>query len=258
VATWFARLPACAEGGKILRWVGTTPTSRSSVPRRAAGGAQQTPRASVEERTAERQRLWLNGPELMAVLGADGVCARRTRPGARSRLRAEELIGRRIESFVHPEDRNVLARALEQAAVEVLPTLKCRCRHRDGSYRWLAWTAAPERQTIYAFGRDITSEMEKEQALAQLEEQLRHSQKMEAVGQLTGGIAHDFNNMLAGVMGSIELIKRRIAAHDLNGIERLLESAESSSRRAATLTQRCWPSRAGSRSTSSASMSPRC
>ena len=73
---------------------------------------------------------------------------------------------------------------------------------------------------------------------ARAEEQLRQAQKMEAVGQLTGGIAHDFNNMLTGVMGSLDIIRRRIASNRLDDIERFMEAATASAQRAANLTQR--------------------
>ena len=71
----------------------------------------------------------------------------------------------------------------------------------------------------------------------QVEGQLRQSQKMEAIGQLTGGIAHDFNNMLGVIMGSLELMQRRIKKGDF-GIERFMDAAASATQRAATLTHR--------------------
>ena len=71
---------------------------------------------------------------------------------------------------------------------------------------------------------------------ASAEEQLRQSQKMEAIGQLTGGIAHDFNNMLAVVVSGIELAKRRRG----NGpdVDRHLDNALEGAKRAAALTGR--------------------
>ena len=69
------------------------------------------------------------------------------------------------------------------------------------------------------------------------EAQLRQAQKMEAIGQLSGGIAHDFNNMLGVISGSLDLMRRRIAAGDFN-IERYMSAAVEAAKRCASLTHR--------------------
>jgi signal transduction histidine kinase/ActR/RegA family two-component response regulator len=79
---------------------------------------------------------------------------------------------------------------------------------------------------------------ERSAELLRAEEALRQSQKMESLGQLTGGIAHDFNNLLTGIIGAINILKRRIAAGRLDDIERFMEAAVTSANRAAALTHR--------------------
>ncbi|MBS0539241.1 MAG: hybrid sensor histidine kinase/response regulator, partial [Proteobacteria bacterium] len=71
---------------------------------------------------------------------------------------------------------------------------------------------------------------------ARTEEQLRHMQKVESIGELTGGVAHDFNNLLTAVLGNLELLRKRLPANP--STDRLIEGAMQGAQRGAALTQR--------------------
>lgn len=193
----------------------------------------------VAARTAERDRMWRISTELMLVADFEATI-RAVNPAWTLHLgyEAQELQGQRFLDLVHPDDvQSTLDEVGKLAEGVTTFRFENRYRHRDGSYRWLSWTAAPDEGFIHAVARDVTDEKAAAEALRQTEQALRQAQKMEAVGQLTGGIAHDFNNMLAIVIGSLDLARRRLDRGE-GGAERYLENAREGATRAAVLTQR--------------------
>jgi signal transduction histidine kinase/CheY-like chemotaxis protein len=88
----------------------------------------------------------------------------------------------------------------------------------------------------YQFGYDVTERIADQRRLASAEAQLRQSQKMEAMGQLTGGVAHDFNNLLTPIMGALDLLQRKGLGGERE--RRLIEGAMQSAERARLLVQR--------------------
>jgi PAS domain S-box-containing protein len=194
----------------------------------------------VLERTADRNRLWTLSTDIMLVCDmANTIIA--VNPAWQTVLgwSEEEMIGRDALAFVHPQDLERARHATADLSHGIpLTRFDNRQLHRDGSYRWISWAAVPGDGVINAVGRDITAEREQTEALHQAEELLRHSQKMEAVGQLTGGLAHDFNNLLVGITGSLELLEMRIKQGRVNELDRYLNAAQGAAQRAAALTHR--------------------
>jgi PAS domain S-box-containing protein len=227
--------------GKALRLVGAhiDITERKRIEQELQR-LNETLESQVAERTRERDRLWAVSDDLIGVANFEGYWVN-INPAATAILgwSRGELLAMPIASLWHPEDADTtLEHRLRLVKGGRTERFQNRYRHKDGSYRWLAWSSTAEGGFIYALGRDVTAEREAAEALRRTEEQLRQSQKMEAVGQLTGGIAHDFNNLLTGILGSLDLMQRRIAQGRYGDIERYTTLAKSSAHRAASLTHR--------------------
>ncbi|MBB3165589.1 PAS domain S-box protein [Rhizobium laguerreae] len=158
--------------------------------------------------------------------------------------RPQEIIGRHFSTFYTPEDREagVPQTALDIARAEGRFEREGWRVRKDGSRFWASVVIdviRDEEGDVLGFAkitRDITEKMETQRALEQAREELFQSQKMEAIGQLTGGIAHDFNNLLMAVLGSLEILKKRMP-QDLS-LTSLVDNAMQGAQRGAALTQR--------------------
>jgi PAS domain S-box-containing protein len=176
---------------------------------------------------------------------------------------------------VHPEDRSRVSASLQHSISSGEDyAVEFRRIWPDGTTHWIDSRARLVRdaddtpQRLIGLSQDITERKRVEEALqesherlerrvqertAQLqhahdalllqiaerersEEQLRHMQKLESIGELTGGVAHDFNNLLTAVLGNLELLKKRLPQNP--AIDRLLDGAMQGAQRGAALTQR--------------------
>jgi PAS domain S-box-containing protein len=155
-----------------------------------------------------------------------------------------EIIGKHFSQFYTEVDREggEPRRAIETAAREGRFEKEGWRVRKDGRRFWAHVVIDPIRDEMGAIlgfakiTRDITERKEAQEKLENTREALLQSQKMEAIGQLTGGIAHDFNNLLMAVLGSLELMRKRLP--DDKKIMALLDNAVQGAQRGAVLTKR--------------------
>jgi PAS domain S-box-containing protein len=156
----------------------------------------------------------------------------------------EEIIGEHFSKFYTDEDR-----------AKGMPQVSLASAKRDGRFETEGWRVRKDGTRFWAhvvidaipdadgeilgyakITRDVSERQAAQQALEQAREALFQSQKLEAIGQLTGGMAHDFNNLLMAVLGSLELVKKRLPPDPQ--VERLIGNAIQGAQRGAALTQR--------------------
>jgi PAS domain S-box-containing protein len=134
----------------------------------------------------------------------------------------DEIIGKHFSQFYTPEDREAgePQYAVEMAAREGRYEREGWRRRKDGTRFWahvVIDAIRDEAGALIGFAkitRDITERKEAQEKLEAAREALVQSQKMEAIGHLTGGVAHDFNNLLMAVLGSLELVRKRMPSDE--------------------------------------------
>jgi PAS domain S-box-containing protein len=176
---------------------------------------------------------------------------------------------------IHPDDRGKVTAALQRSVSSGEDyAVEFRRQWPDGTIHWIdarariVRDAAGAPQRLIGLSSDVTERKAAEAALQQVndqlerrvrertaqlqhahdelvaqiaerertEEQLRHMQKIESIGELTGGVAHDFNNLLTAVIGNLELLKKRIPYDP--SVDRLIDGSLQGAQRGAALTQR--------------------
>ena len=121
--------------------------------------------------------------------------------------RAEAMVPGWWTENVHPDDDERMGRAATSSSTTD-GVREYRFRHKDGSYRWMRDDQRISPDDDAAGGSHVVGTWLDITEQRQLEEQLRHAQKMEAIGTLAGGVAHDFNNILTVVTSYAELLSR--------------------------------------------------
>ncbi len=156
-----------------------------------------------------------------------------------------------FNDLIHPDDRQRVREATERGLAEHRPyRFPYRIETATGEVKWVwdqgsgVYDAEGDLLFLEGFIMDISDKVRAEESLRERDEQLRQSQKMEAVGQLAGGIAHDFNNLLTAILGYSEMILSDVESQglllreDVGEIKRAAERAAALTRQILAFSRR--------------------
>jgi PAS domain S-box-containing protein len=187
---------------------------------------------ALNQEMEERRRIFDTSNDLILVADFAGNLIQ-VSPSVTAILgyQPADMIGRSAVEFIHPDDLESTRSEMRAARRgQSKRNFETRYINKEGNAVALNWTGTWSEpvQRHFFIGRDLT---EKQTA----EAQLRHAQKMDAIGQLTGGVAHDFNNILTVITGTIGILEDAVASQpQLVAVTRLIDEA---AERGASLTR---------------------
>jgi PAS domain S-box-containing protein len=186
-----------------------------------------------EKLSAAMERVFNSSVDLILVVNSNGDIIR-VSPSLTPILgyTPDEWVGHNAIEFIHPDDLESTREEMRVARRgHRTRNFETRYVHKDGRSVTLSWTGvwSDETREHFYIGRDMTERQK-------LEMELRQSQKMDAIGQLTGGIAHDYNNLLTVILGNTEILAEMLK--DKPEMHSLAQLALDAADRSATLTQR--------------------
>jgi len=165
-------------------------------------------RQALDQEIEERRRIFETSNDLILVTDTSGNFIQ-VSPSVTAILgyQPSDMIGHSAVEFIHAEDLEHTRKEMRAARRgQSKRSFETRYVNKEGKAVALNWTGTWSEpvQRHFFIGRDLT---EKQAA----EAQLRHAQRMDAVGQLTGGVAHDFNNILTVITGTIGILREAVA-----------------------------------------------
>lgn len=258
-------LPLKTRAGRNLihdvavRPVGLKPQNRCLVQVADITVVAERERILRQRQNARYDAVVESAPDAIVTLDADGLI-QLANPAANREFGfgQEELIGRRLDSFIDDDGGWSTAWSSTLLGQSVEWPLELVVRRKDGTASFVDASASQWQSQSRLFVTVILREVNKRRAaetqlrqlnetleervrertvdLERAHEQIRQSQKMEAIGQLTGGVAHDFNNLLTPILGGLDVLRRR-GVEDPRAL-RLIDGALQSAERARVLVQR--------------------
>jgi signal transduction histidine kinase len=221
--------------GPYQRAIAKIPSELDALGLGTADNPQQRHNLNLLRPALQQKLSELGGSIALAHLGkgSDAIAVVRTDSGRRYMTAVREILSR----MVGEENRLLAVRTADLGWL----TLASRAALFLSAVlvvllAYFAVKDASRRLTALEMTNHKLEEEAQERRAAQ--SQVQQLQKMEAVGQLTGGIAHDFNNMLAIVIGSLDIARRRLTGEEHEKVAQCLDNATEGAQRAATLTAR--------------------
>jgi PAS domain S-box-containing protein len=153
----------------------------------------------VEAEARERARIWNVSQDMLVVTDLEGTFLS-LNPAWTTTLgwSEDDLVGNTYEWLVHSDDRNSThAEVARVAAGNTTQQFENRLRHKDGSFRWLSWTAVPDRDRIYAVVRDVTGIKAAEEDLRSSRQELARVGRLMTTAAVTASIAHEVRQPIA-------------------------------------------------------------